>query len=198
VSHEFKTIEEFVGWAYRRFEIDGASLDRIISEAERTYGPNGAFIRDFVVDAWRYFALEAMTGARPRVVPIPALPHEAVEVSIEADEREAPAPRLTSARRARLVEMVRADAKPWAQWLEKHPDTGVPMRLLNMTREQLLAAATVRDHESVEARKRAALCRRVAERLAPGQRAREVVTEADLEQLDAELEPAPTPIRALA
>jgi hypothetical protein len=38
----------------------------------------------------------------------------------------------------------------------------------------------------------------VAEQLAPGQRAREVMTEQDLEQLDAELEPAPTPIRALA
>lgn len=200
MAHEFRTIEEFVGWAYRRFEIEGASLDRIIADAERTYGPNGNFIRDFVVDAWRYFALEAMTGHRPRVVPVPALPDERVEVAFDMNDSESPAERtrMTAARKAKLVELVRSDAKPWAHWMEKHPETGVPMRLLNMTKEQLLAAAVVRDHESAEAKKRATLCRQIAEKLAPGQRAREVMTQEQIEQLDDELEPKPTPIRALA
>ncbi len=199
MSHEFKRIEEFVGWAYRKFEVDGASLDRVVDEAMRSFGPDGQFIQEFVFDAWKFFAIEAMTGHQPRAVPVLPLPNEKVEVAVEIDEHQGnERTRLTAARRQRLVELVRNDEKPWARWMERHPENGVPMRLLNMTKEQLLAAATIRDHESAEAKKRATLCRRVADQLAPGQRAREVMTEQDLERLDDELEPKPTPIRALA
>ncbi len=201
MSHEFKRIEEFVGWAYRRFELDGASLERVVAEAATSFGADGRFIQEFVFDAWRFFAIEAMTGHQPRAVPVPPLPHEQVDVAVEIDEHQGnERGRLTAARRRRLVDLVRSDETPWVRWMERHPENGVPMRLLNMTKEQLLAAATVRDHESAEARRRAALCRRVAEQLAPGQRAREVMTEQDLERIDEELEPkpTPTPIRALA
>ena len=196
-QQKFATIEQYVGWAYRRFELEGCSLERIVDEGVGTFGPNGEFVRAFVLEAMRFFAIEAMTGAAPRVIPLPPDgASDKVSVVIEGETVERA--RLTRERRDRLVGLVRADEKPWARWMEKHPETGVPMRLINMTREQLLAAATVREHESVEARKRAALCRRVADRLAPGQKAREVMTEADLETIDEELDPKPTPIRALA
>ena len=195
----YRSIEEFVGWAYRRFEIEGASLDRVLADAERTYGPDGRFIREFVLEAWRFFAIEAMTGARPRVVPIPAMPQEDVSVAIEFAESDAlERSRLSAARRARIVELVRGDDAPWARWMERHQESGAPVRLLNMTREQLLIAAATRDQESAEARRRAALCRSIADRLAPGQRARDVMTQEDIERMDADAQRGTPPIRVLA
>jgi len=196
---EYRSIQEFVGWAYRRFEVEGASLDRVMADAERTWGPNGAFIREFVLDAWRFFAIEAMTGARPRVVPIPALPREQVSVAIEfGDHEDGDRIRLSAQRRARIVELVRRDDAPWADWMERRADTGTPMRLLDMTREQLLVAAAARERESADARRRAALCRRIAERLGPGQRAREVLTQEDIERMDQDERPRPATIRSMA
>lgn len=76
---------------------------------------------------------------------------------------------------------------PWERWLERDPATGAHVRLVDMTREQLLAAAGSREERAKTERRRADFDRALAARLRDGQRVRERWTTDEIDALYAAL-----------
>jgi hypothetical protein len=190
-EQQMRAIEEYIRWAYAEFQLEGLPVDTLVERGVERYGPNGQFIRTFVVEAMRYFAQEVITGGKAAVVVmVPPEEHLPPRRYIPTAVEEADATefmRMTPRKRERLIEMVRTDVKPWARWIEAHPSTGEPMRLVNMTKEQVLLVADARDRQGEYARRRAELCRRVAAKMGEEQIVRDVLTERDLERIEAEI-----------
>lgn len=183
VQAEYPAVDAFVRWARKQYASGEQTADQLVRRAMHQYSQSPLLLESFVREALTFFALEVQTGKRPAIID-EALAH-IDDASNRSDAME-PAVRMTAQRRRRIVEMVAHGSldDPVTRFFEKHAGVGIVVPILKMTREELLDAAVARDIESAEARKRAALCRAVAERLQPGQVAEEVVTENDLETME--------------
>lgn len=87
--------------------------------------------------------------------------------------------------KASLKEQLERDPVDFSRWMERDPNTGVQVPLVEMVKEQVLAAAEVRGKRGMEELKREAMLRFVAGRLQPGQRVGDVWSDdllADLAQ----------------
>lgn len=177
----FPTVDAFLRWGQRQHEAGQLSAEQLVTMAIERYASSPQLLEAFIREAFYFFALEAVTGRRPSLEPdgdAPAVVR--TEYPVEKIERM----KMTAQRRARIMQLAHEhEDNPVAKFFEKHPTHGVTVPLLMMTREELLAAANQRDVESIEARRRAELCRSMAERLEPGQIAEEVFTEGEVERL---------------
>lgn len=71
----------------------------------------------------------------------------------------------------------------WARWLERDPTTGTHVRIVDMTRDQLLAAANDRDARAKVQRTRARFNRALAAQMGDGQRVRDAWTDYAIDAL---------------
>lgn len=195
-QHDFPAVDAFVRWARRQHETGQQTADQLVRHAMQQYERSPVLLEQFVREALTLFAIQVASGDKTldAFQPEP----EAPAVSEVYDRNEVAT--IARRRRARQIQQMVMEASPdnpVTRFFEKHPAEQVAVPILQMTREELLAAAVNRDIESAEARKRAALCREVASRLAPGQIAKEVVTETDLESIEQTIvaAEAPKPIR---
>jgi hypothetical protein len=199
----YPALEKFYEYAQKRIA-EGASIPDVIDEGLSRFCGDGKFVRQFVVDAMKYVSLEAATSRKPVIITEGEPAHaakSAASVAQQATERgtKGYGPRHMHPRtRKEFLKSLDDPRSPVARFFEKHPDTRVAVKILTLTREDLLKAAIVRDEESAQARRRALLCREVASALAPGQRAQEVFTERDLAQLEKAIleREQPTPIKS--
>jgi hypothetical protein len=176
-AKDFPAIDAFVRWA--KTQHDGAQRDpdELVAIAIQKYAQSPALLEAFVRESLRYLALEAINGK--------------VEVSDTYERKREQAEHMVSVmssrRRAKIIENIR-NAKddndnPVARFFERHPIEGIDVPILSMTREELIVAAEYRESESVQAKRRAMLCREIADRLSPGQVAGEVLDETQLAML---------------
>lgn len=196
----YPALERFSDYAQARIK-DGASVADVIEEGIQRYCQDGQFVRQLVVDAMRFAAMGAATGkgiahASARVEDDPsdlsatsddALAQLAHRQRGFQESKEMRVARLQARSRSELLRMIQeqpAGSNPIAQFFEMHPTTRVPVKLLTLTREELLAAADKREDEGEYARRRALLCRELAAKLAPNQRAHEVWKERDITRLE--------------
>jgi hypothetical protein len=206
----YPALERFFEYAQERIAA-GAVVPDIVEEGIQRYCQDGQFVRQLVVDAMRFAALGAATGrglklTAPRTDDDPSdLSNGAESALAELANRQHEAHELRQMRiqarsRTDLLKLIAeqgTSSSPVAKFFELHPSTRVPVKLLTLTREELLAAATRREQESEYSRRRAILCREMASRLLPGQRAEEIWKESDIASLEQKIldREQPTPIR---
>lgn len=199
VQAEYPAVDAFVRWARKQYASGEQTADQLVKRAMAQYAQSPLLLEAFVREALTFFALEVTTGKRPGIVNASLAQADPMPVS-DSSEGGDRAQRFSAKRRQHILKMVMYGDldDPITKFFEKHPGVGVVVPILKMTREELLEAAVARDVESAEARKRAALCRAVAERLQPGQVAEEVVTETDLEKMEQRIvkQSAPRPLRS--
>lgn len=191
-QHDFPAVDAFVRWARRQYETGQQTADQLVRHAMQQYERSPVLLEQFVREALTFFAIEVANGNKTLQAFQPE--PEAPAASEVYDRAEAAA--IARKQRAQRIQQTILEASadnPVTRFFEKHPAEQVAVPILQMTREELLAAAVARDIESATARKRAALCREVARRLAPGQVAQEVVTENDLESIEQTIADAEAP-----
>lgn len=183
LADTFPTVDAFIRWGHRQHEAGQMSAEELVGEAIKRYGSSPALLESFIREAFYFFAIEAITGKRLRFTDddddtAPAV----VRTNVPAEKLETI--RANAKRRAEIMRAAAAaEDNPVARFFEKHPTHQVTVPLLMMTREELIAVAAQRDTDAVEARRRAELCRRLAEKLQPGQVAEEVFTEGEVERI---------------
>lgn len=201
-QHDFPAVDAFVRWARRQYETGQQTADQLVRHAMQQYERSPVLLEQFVREALTLFAIQVASGDKtfdafkpehehaPTSKPAPETP-----TASEVYDRNEAARIARRQRAARIQQMIleASTENPVTRFFEQHPAEQVAVPILQMTREELLAAAVNRDIESATARKRAALCREVARRLAPGQVAQEVVTETDLESIEKTIADAEAP-----
>ena len=176
-AHDYPVIDAYLRWAKTQHEEGKLTAPAIASAAIQRYGGSPAILEALIKEAFQLFAVEAVHGRRPMIED-----PDDQQQSSHIDNSRGTGDRMTARRRAAIVERVRLHGDdPVSRFFERHPKHTVPVPLLNLNREELLAAASYRDAESIHAKRRAQLCRQMADRLQPGQVAREVITEEDIE-----------------
>ena len=181
-ADEFPVIDAYLRWARHQHETGSKTADELVAEAVRRYGSNPTILEALVREALRLFALEAITGRSPITDIADVMPETPKVRAVEAGAEDRA--RLSAKRRAEIIRIAHESTdNPVAKFFERHPEHAVTVPLLALTREELIAAASQRDIESAAATRRAMLCRRLADRLQPGQVAGDVFTEQEVERL---------------
>ena len=177
LGDDFPVLDAYTRWAKVQHEGAQKTEDELVAIALRRYAESPTLLEALVRESLRYLAIEAIHGRAARVVP-PGRPAGRTEEMVAAAET------MSARRRAEIIDRIRnakdANDNPVARFFERHPIEGVDVPILSMTREELLVAAQHRDVESLQAKRRAMLCREIAERLAPGQVAGEILDEVQL------------------
>ena len=184
LADTFPTVDAFIRWGHRQHEAGQMSAEELVGEAIKRYSGSPALLESFVREAFYFFAIEAVTGKRLRFTDDDDTAPAVVRTSVPAEKIETI--KANAKRRAEIMRAAAAAAdsdNPVAKFFEKHPTHQVTVPLLMMTREELIEVAVQRDAEAVGARRRAELCRRLAEKLQPGQVAEEVFTEGEVERI---------------
>lgn len=184
LADTFPTVDAFIRWGHRQHEAGQMSAEELVGEAIKRYGASPALLESFVREAFYFFAIEAVTGKRLKFTDDEVDQPAVVRTSVPAEKVETL--RANARRRAEVMRAAAAAAdsdNPVAKFFEKHPTHQVNVPLLMMTREELLDVANQRESEAIGARRRAELCRRIAEKLQPGQVAEEVFTEGEVERI---------------
>lgn len=175
IADSMPAVDAFVRWAHNQHATGQQSAEQLVAIAIERYAKSPALLEAFVREAFLFFAVEAVTGARPVV--------EWTTTNVDGDvadiDKRSPRRRAATIRR-----MMEDQDNPVTRFFERHPEDGIEIPLLSMTREELLAAADIRDGESIRARRRAEICRSVASRLRPGQVANDVVSEQDIASIE--------------
>lgn len=182
VQSDFPAVDAFVRWARGQYSTGQRTADQLVRVAMEKYAASPVLLEAFVREALTFFAIEIATGQRPPVIQSAVAEADRAATSDGHDKL----PRMTSARRQRLMAQVMAtDAdSPVAKFFEKHPTERLVVPILSMTREELLAAANVRDEQSREAMRRSVLLREIADKLGPGQIAGDVISDTEVQRIE--------------
>lgn len=192
-------ISEVAAYAAALFEHEGLTIDRLVERAVDVFCADPVWVRGLVFEVMREAVVagvrqgparliidlpEAVAGpatARPALPAVPVTRMTAAEAAKAAVEGR----RATRViRRAAAAELAAPPA--WAKALSIDPTKPLARPLLSLTREELLDAVGFLDGRSH-------ICRMVAARLQPGQRAGDVLSPAELAALEAELAAGPAP-----
>lgn len=177
----FPTVDAFLRWGHRQHEAGNLSAEELVTLAIERYAASPALLESFLRESFYFFALEAVNGRRPLLAEDEP---EVVVVKKYMTEEQNERIRMSAKRKAEIIRAAReAEDNPVARFFEKHPTHAVTVPLLMMTREELVLAANNRDSDAIEARRRAELYRRMADKMQPGQVAEEVFTEDEVAKL---------------
>lgn len=179
---DFPVIDSFLRWARTQHETGTKNPDDLVADAIRRYGANPVLLESLIRESLRLLALEAITGRSPLAELDDELATKPTVRALDSGAEERI--RMSARRRADILRLAQQSTdNPVSKFFERHPDHAVTVPLLALTREELFAAADVRDAESRAAIRRAMLCRRIAEKLQPGQVAGDVFSEEEVERL---------------
>jgi hypothetical protein len=179
--HEFPVLDAYFRWARHQHETGKKTADELVAAAIQRYGSAPTVLESLVRETLRLVAIEAIAGRSPLADIEDDTPRATIRAVEDGAEERA---RISARRRAEIIRIAQESVdNPVVKFFERHPSHGVTIPLLAMTREELIDAADSRDAESKAAMRRAVLCRRLAEKLQPGQIAGDVFTEEEVERI---------------